>query len=324
MRDAIRAAAMLLGVGPGATLEQVMAARREQAKRWHPDVNPSADAVVQMGRINRSCDLLCDVIRRGGLISGVPAPPAVPVRPPQRAPQARLFEILLESEEISTAVGVVVGAPDRYARLEISVLDAMQGGTRSVCFVRREPGTCTACAGLGSSPGGPKRVCRACGGGSLGCQVCQGRGWVHLAPGSCRHCDGSGAALVEHTIRLKLPPGIRAVRRALVRGWGDLNADGTAGNLWIDLVPSQTVVESAPWRFEYYGHNWPRPDGELRGEWFAIRNSPLPDEEMRELGFWRDPASAEWVRQAPTDGVPALLDVIRQRQFFVPQARSQA
>jgi len=245
----------------------------------------------------------------------------MPERRPRPQPQPRVFEILLESEEVSTAIGVAVAAPDRYARLEISLLDAMQGGTRSVRFVRREPATCTACAGLGCSPAGPKRVCPACRGQSAVCAVCSGRGWVHLVPRSCKHCDGTGAALVEHTIRLKLPPGIRETRRALVRGWGDLNADGTAGNLWIDLVPSQTVVESAPWRFEYYGHNWPRPEGELRGDWFAICNSPLPDEEMRELGFWRNPATAEWIRQTPTGGVGALLDLIRQRQFFVPQIR---
>ena len=38
-RDSIRQAIRLLGVRRGATIEEVIAARRVQAKQWHPDVN---------------------------------------------------------------------------------------------------------------------------------------------------------------------------------------------------------------------------------------------------------------------------------------------
>ena len=51
----------------------------------------------------------------------------------------------------------------------------------------------------------------------------------------------------------------------------------------------------------------------------AITNTPLPDNEMRELGFWRDRGTLEWVRESPTEGAQPILDLIRQRQFFVPQ-----
>jgi DnaJ-class molecular chaperone len=316
MARSVRAAASLLGVRRGASVDDVIQARRVQAKLWHPDINPESGSVERMGRINQATDLLCDYIRRGGLIQGGPAHPGVPLRRPAvAAQQQRVFEVRFEEE-----VSVPISAPDRHARLEIDEIDALAGGVRTVRFVRREPGRCQACAGLGASPNSPKRVCPDCDGRNWACATCAGRGWLHLRPGSCRHCSGTGAALVECSVRLRLPPGIRQVRRTMVTGWGDVDDEGNAGNLWVDLVATPTVVQSAPWRFDYFGHNWPRPEGRTVGDWLSISNSPLPDEEMRELGFWRDPKTREWVRQAPSDGTQGIIDLIRQRQFFVPQA----
>ncbi|HXA42368.1 MAG TPA: DnaJ domain-containing protein [Candidatus Solibacter sp.] len=314
----VRAAARLLGVRRGASIEDIVQARRVQAKMWHPDINPESGSAERMGQINAATDLLCDYIRRGGVISGMPAPAGQPRRPATpAAARPRVFEVRFEPE-----VSVPISSPDRHARLEIDEIDALAGGMRMVRFVRREPGRCQACAGLGAAPSGPKRVCPDCDGRNWACTTCSGRGWLHLRPGSCRHCGGSGAALVERSVLLKLPAGIREVRRTMVPGWGDIDDEGKAANLWVDLVPTPTVVQSAPWRFDYFGHNWPPPEGRTEGEWLAISNSPLPDEEMRELGFWRDQKSSEWVRQAPSDGSQGIIELIRQRQFFVPQLSS--
>jgi DnaJ-class molecular chaperone len=311
----LRAAARLLGVASGAGVEDVVAARRAQAKLWHPDVNPSSGSAVRMGLINRACDLLCEHLRRGGYIEGVQPRTTRMPRPVAPRVQQRVFEISFEG-----GVGVPISAPDRLARLEIDETDALAGGTRTVRFVRREPGRCPACAGLGAVPSGPKRVCPDCGGEAhVTCPGCEGRGWVHLNPGSCPRCQGTGAGLVERSVRLKLPAGIREVRRALVLGWGDLAEDGSSGNLWVDLVPSPTAMRSSTWHFSYFGHDWPRPAGRVHGDWLSVVNDPLPDDEMRELGFWRDPDSEAWVRQTPVEGADVILDLIRQRQFFVPR-----
>ena len=307
----------MLGIRRGASIEDVVQARRVQAKMWHPDINPESGSAERMGQINAATDLLCDFIRRGGAISGMPAPVGQPRRPSTPTAAPRVFEVRFEPE-----VSVPVSTPDRHARLEIDEIDALAGGMRMVRFVRREPGRCQACAGLGAAPSGPKRVCPDCDGRNWACTTCSGRGWLHLRPRSCRYCGGSGAALVERSVLLKLPAGIREVRRTMVPGWGDIDDEGTAANLWVDLVPTPTVVQSAPWRFDYFGHNWPPPEGRTEGEWLAISNSPLPDEEMRELGFWRDQKSSEWVRQAPSDGSQGIIELIRQRQFFVPQISS--
>jgi hypothetical protein len=274
-----------------------------------------------MRRVNLACDLLCDFIRRGGAIQGPvgvprPAPPRYPS--PPRVVDIRFDDV--GTDHPKNGVAVKVNVPDRYTRLELDVLDAMDGCTRSVRFVRREPGRCHWCAGLGASPTGPKRVCPECAGARMLCDTCGGRGWIHLHPGSCTHCDGTGAALVECTVFLRLPGGIDRVRRARVPGWGDLSEDGVAGDLWVDLAPVSSNGRTMPWHFEHFGHNWPPPQGRLQDGWLAIGNSPLPDPEMRELGFWRDLETGEWVRPAPSDGGNGVIDQIRQRQFFVPQA----
>ncbi|MHB8508401.1 MAG: molecular chaperone DnaJ [Candidatus Dormibacteria bacterium] len=312
---AIESAALLLGVRSGASVDEVVTARRLQAKVWHPDVNPTTGSAERMGLINSACDLLCDFIRRGGYVRGLKekrtsAPRAAQAR--NAAP--RVFDVRFEP-----GVSIAISAPDRLARVDLDALDAADGGLVTVRFVRNEPGRCATCAGLGAAPGGPKRVCPDCAGGAARtCPGCDGRGWIHLNPGSCPRCAGSGAGLVECSIRLRLPGGILEQRRAFVPGWGDLGEDGQAGNLWVDLVPVSTSVRSGAWRFAYFGHDWPRPTHRVDGDWLTVTNLPLPDDEMRDLGFWRDPKSDEWVRQAPSSGADFILEMIVQRQFFVP------
>lgn len=312
----LRQAATLLGVQSGATVDDVMQARRTQAKLWHPDINPETGSVEHMGAINGAADLLCDFIRKGGEVDGVPAPQPPLTRAPRkpRAELARVFEV-----RFAEGVSLPVSAPDRIVRLEIGEVEALQGTNRTLRFMRLEPRMCHYCAGLGADPAGPKRMCPDCDGKTWHCPTCEGRGWLHLQPGTCRHCGGTGAALVERSIRLKLPPGIDGMRRTLIKGWGDLAEDGDAGNLWVDVVPAKTTTESRPWRYGYFGHDWPAPEGAVLNGVLTLANAPLPDDEMREIGFWRDPKTSQWMRQVGPDGAPGVMSLIRQRQFFVPQ-----
>jgi hypothetical protein len=49
----------VLGVPPGASPEEVAAAYRALAKRWHPDRRGGADAAARMAEINVAYDVLC-------------------------------------------------------------------------------------------------------------------------------------------------------------------------------------------------------------------------------------------------------------------------
>src|SRR5947208_420847 len=89
--SAVKAAATLLGVKTGATTSDVMRARRELAKQWHPDVSVAAGSAERMGRINQACDLLCDFIRRGGRVV-VGATTARRAKRTQVSPEGRVYD----------------------------------------------------------------------------------------------------------------------------------------------------------------------------------------------------------------------------------------
>jgi hypothetical protein len=61
-----------LGLPPGASAQEVSAAYRELAKRWHPDRRGGADAAARMAEIN----VAYDVLRSGDWQRGVPPRPA--------------------------------------------------------------------------------------------------------------------------------------------------------------------------------------------------------------------------------------------------------
>jgi curved DNA-binding protein CbpA len=54
----------LLGALPGISAEDLLQARRVQAKRWHPDLNPDRDAQTRMAAINRAFGVLSDPAQR--------------------------------------------------------------------------------------------------------------------------------------------------------------------------------------------------------------------------------------------------------------------
>ena len=95
----------VLGVEPGALPDQVAAAYREQAKRWHPDRNEDAESERRMAQVNAAYDLL----RAGG---GAVAPSARPERAQpagrgswlsaavRRALGRELLEVLEPGEEV--------------------------------------------------------------------------------------------------------------------------------------------------------------------------------------------------------------------------------
>jgi hypothetical protein len=87
----------VLGVKPGVPADELAAAYRSQAKRWHPDRNPDEESVRRMAQVNAAYDLL----RAGG---ESPAPARAPVKgvsnAVRRALGAELLEALESGEEV--------------------------------------------------------------------------------------------------------------------------------------------------------------------------------------------------------------------------------
>jgi curved DNA-binding protein CbpA len=69
----------VLGIDPGATPEEITAAFRRLAKRWHPDMGGGDAAVLRMAQVNAAYDLLRAAQRRGQ--EPIPAAGAAGPRP---------------------------------------------------------------------------------------------------------------------------------------------------------------------------------------------------------------------------------------------------
>ena len=87
----------VLGVKPGVPADELAAAYRSQAKRWHPDRNPDEESMRRMAQVNAAYDLL-----RAGGESPAPAPAPVKGVPSavRRALGAELLEALEPGEEV--------------------------------------------------------------------------------------------------------------------------------------------------------------------------------------------------------------------------------
>ncbi len=90
----------VLGVRPGAPADELAAAYRSQAKRWHPDRNPDEESARRMAQVNAAYDLL----RAGG---ESPAPPRAPVKDVSNAVRRALGAELLEALEAGEEVRLV-------------------------------------------------------------------------------------------------------------------------------------------------------------------------------------------------------------------------
>lgn len=89
----------VLGVAPGASGEEVTAAYRRLAKRWHPDHARGEEAARRMAEINAAYDLLRS--ERWLDRHGRPTPPA----PPERAPARRAPAGAWLAEAVRRALG---------------------------------------------------------------------------------------------------------------------------------------------------------------------------------------------------------------------------
>ena len=186
-----------LGLTPGASESEVRAAWRRLVSRWHPDRNPSKDALDLMQRINQAYERIRLSAFSGGSRDDVSAAPsdgaarraARPAGPP---------------------------APTLRRRLRLSLEEAALGCTK-VLRVRLTH-TCAACAGHGMQPGAPCPGCEGSGtvrvsawfgwlASQSPCRACAGSGVVSR---SCPACDGRGKRASTYQRSVRIPAGARS------------------------------------------------------------------------------------------------------------------
>lgn len=244
----------VLGVVRGADNDELKAAYRRLAKKYHPDRNPGdAEAEKKFKEVNEAYDVLKDADKR--------------------AAYDRLGHAAFDgsgggrgfSEHFGNSFADVFdeffgdfmggrgraggghararGADLRY-NMEISLEEAYSGKQAQI----RVPGavTCDKCSGSGAEPGTKPETCPTCSG--LGkvraqqgfftiervCPTCGGRGRVIKTP--CRACSGAGRVEKERTLSVNIPAGVEEGTRIRLAGEGDVGPhNGPRGDLYIFL-----------------------------------------------------------------------------------------
>jgi molecular chaperone DnaJ len=247
----------VLAVSRTASVEEIKAAYRKAALKWHPDRSPEnkAEAEVKFRECTEAYSVLSDQQKRqiydtyghAGLSSA-------------GAGQGfdntvfqdfhDIFGDFFGFEDLFGGGGgrrgrsrAQRGADLRYD-MSLSFEEASLGVTTKIKLPRQE--YCEACNGTGAKKGTGVQACQTCAGrGQVAyqqgfftitrtCPACQGAG--QIVRERCPECRGLGRFEREKTIELRIPPGVDTGTRLRVGGEGEPGPNGgPAGDLYVVL-----------------------------------------------------------------------------------------
>ncbi|MCB1929414.1 MAG: J domain-containing protein [Rhodocyclaceae bacterium] len=198
----------ILEIAEDADLATIRRAFRRLAMRWHPDRNPDPDATARFREIRAAFDWLTGDPDVEGGDDDVDAPSDV-------------------------------GATDRHADIELSLVEAMLGCDKPFVIRRQRP--CEVCDGEGSVALSHTRLCEVChGSGKVRtthslekCHICGGRGYVQRA--ACEHCAGSGEVIADRTVTVHVGAGMLPGEVLRLKGLGHESPGGGAGTLFLTI-----------------------------------------------------------------------------------------
>jgi len=246
----------ILGLGKGATTEEIKSAYRKAALKWHPDRNPSnkGEAEHQFREATEAYSVLSDPQKRevydryghAGLsgadfdLGGI---------------NASIFQ------DFQDILGDFFGFEDIFGGgrrgrgrgrrgsdlrydLRLSFEEGAAGVTTKINVPRLH--LCEACKGTGAKAGSGLTTCQTCGGRgqiqhrqgflsiSRTCPACQGAG--QMIRERCPQCRGQGQVERERVIELRIPAGVDTGTRLRVAGEGEPGANGgPPGDLYVVL-----------------------------------------------------------------------------------------
>jgi molecular chaperone DnaJ len=250
----------VLGVGRGASSDEIKRAYRRLARQYHPDVNGNdPEAAERFKEISKAYSVLADPEKRQRYdtfgdagVDGYPAGPGDPF-----------------SVSFDDLLGAFFGSTDPFAsrprtrsrarrgdsigmRLRVEFTEAVFGTSKDVRV--RAAVACDRCGGSGAKPGTEPTVCRACSGSGqqrtvrqslLGqlvtattCSVCDGSGREVLSP--CQQCRGQGLVMQDSTLSIDIPAGLDDGSQIRYPGRGHAGQyGGPPGDLIVELAVDQ-------------------------------------------------------------------------------------
>jgi molecular chaperone DnaJ len=245
----------ILGVGRGASNEEIKSAFRQLARKYHPDVNKASDAEERFKEINEAYAVLSDTDKRAAYdrfghagvngMGGAGAPD---------------FSTIDFSDIFGELFGFGGASNRRRSRnnprrggdinlvATLAFEEAVFGVEKEVDFTRDE--ICSTCRGTGAEPGTSPTRCATCEGrgevrqvrqtflGSMvqvtTCPTCNGQGEVITTP--CPACRGRG--LERHTVRktVSIPGGVDTGTQIRLPNEGQPGINGGPnGNVYVEI-----------------------------------------------------------------------------------------
>jgi len=251
----------VLGLGRGASKEEIKKAYRRLAVQFHPDRNPGdKEAEESFKEATEAYEVLADEKKRqtydqfgfAGL-DGAGAHDFSSV--------FRDFEDIFGGLDFGGIFDSFFGGGQRGRRggrrgaasrgadlrydLEVPFLAAVFGKKEEITFTRHE--SCEVCRGTGADQGTGKTVCPRCRGSgqirrssgffsiATTCDQCSGAGEVIEHP--CAACGGRGLQQKTRKLKITIPPGIESGKRISIAGQGDGGgAGGPPGDLYVYIT----------------------------------------------------------------------------------------
>lgn len=241
----------VLGIGRGASQEEIKKSYRRLARQYHPDVNKNPEAEAMFKEINEAYQVLSDERKKsvydrfghagmqsGGLDDAGFGFPDI----------TDIFDDLFSGfggrrGGATSRRGPRRGADLRYD-LSLTFEEAVFGCEKVLEVPRLEP--CSRCQGTGAEPGTQPIRCPQCNGTGevrrvLGplvtvtpCPRCQGEG--EIVTTLCSECKGEKHVRRVRNLQLKVPAGVDDAERVRLSGEGETGIyGGPPGDLYVFL-----------------------------------------------------------------------------------------
>ncbi len=236
----------ILGVGKGASADDIKRSYRRLAMKYHPDKNPdNAEAEAKFKECAEAYEVLSDSGKRKRYDQyGHEGLRGVGMRD-----YSHMKWQDINFEDVFAGFGDIFGMGGGRSRrtgpargydlettVELSLEEIAEGAEKTIEFTRQD--TCGACTGSGSAKGKPPSRCPGCGGSGqvqragLGgffqmvstCPKCQGAGKIIMNP--CKKCRGTGLVAKPRTVSVKIPAGVHEGQGVRVTGEGEPGRHG--------------------------------------------------------------------------------------------------
>jgi len=247
----------VLGVTRTASVDDIKAAYRKCALKWHPDRHPQdkAEAEVKFRESTEAYSVLSDSQKRqiydtyghsglSGAGGGVDFSGTIFQDFHDIFGDFFGFEDLFSGARRGGRSRRSQRGSDLRYDMTLTFEEAATGVNTKIKIPRQE--FCGACNGTGAKAGTGVVACQTCGGrGQLAyqqgfftitrtCPACQGAG--QIIKERCTECRGQGRVEKERTIDLRIPPGVDTGTRLRVQGEGEPGPNGgPAGDLYVVL-----------------------------------------------------------------------------------------